>query len=107
MKYFYTIGTLDKFNWGPCMKIPGLKKVIEKNAMWWEDFWSKPDAKKTMEKNIEENQEAVGTAVITLQQSWKYGDFENAGKAYASFWGLLMGRPVLEMSDAEPETEDK
>lgn len=96
MKYFYTISTLDKFNWGPCMKIKGLDTLIEKNNKWWDDFWSKPDAKETMEKNISENQEEVGIAVISLQQSWNYGDFENAGTAYASFWGLLMGKPVLE-----------
>lgn len=49
MKYFYTISTLDKFNWGPCMEVKGLNTLIEKNNKWWDDFWSKPDAKEKME----------------------------------------------------------
>jgi len=94
-KYFNTIGTLDMFDWAPCMQNADLKKLTDKNAKWWADFWAQPNAKRTMEQNIEKNKEAVGLAVLSLQSSWRSGDYANAGKAYADFWGLLMGRPQL------------
>jgi len=94
IKYFTAIGTLDMFNWAPCMNKKGLKELTEKNAKWWTDFWSQEDSKAIMEKNIKKNEEAVGIAVISLQTSWRYGDYANAGKAYGDFWGLLMGFPI-------------
>ena len=59
-----------------------------------------------MEYNIEENQEEVGLAVLTLQMSWRYRDFANAGKAYGTFWGILMGKPMVEECMIEGEIED-
>jgi len=64
-----------------------------------------------VQENIKKNEEKVGVAILSLQASWKYGDFINAGKAYADFWGLFMGRPVLademaqETMDASPVEE--
>ena len=60
-----------------------------------------------MEQNIEDNQEEVGLAVLTLQMSWRYRDFVNAGKAYGTFWGILMGKPMLEGDMMEEEIEDQ
>ena len=70
-----------------------MKDLTERNTKWWVDFWSQTDAKEQMEKNIKANEEAVGVAVLSLQNSWRYKDFVNAGKAYGDFWGLLIGRP--------------
>jgi len=75
MKYFYTIGTLDKFNWAPCMNVPGLAKLINKNTDWWVDFWAKPDAKKITDQNLKKNEEVLGETVLTMQKSWHMGDF--------------------------------
>jgi len=58
-----------------------------------------------MEENIRQNEERVGVAVLSLQDSWKYGDYVNAGKAYGDFWGLLMGRPDLSVQ-ATTETKE-
>ena len=84
-----------------------------KNTKWWTDFWSQPNAQQIAEETIKKNEEAVGIAVLSMQASWKYGDYVNAGKAYGDFWGLLMGRPILDdtnepqMSGEQPKTEMK
>lgn len=110
-KYFQAIAILDIFNWAPCMDNKGIQKLTDKNTENWESFWSQPDAQQIVQENIKKNEEAVGVAILSLQASWKYGDFVSAGKNYSEFWGLLMGRPDLademaqETMDASPAEE--
>jgi len=81
------------------MEVPELSKLMDQSTKWWADFWSQPGAKEITEKNIGENAEAFGNAVITLQKSWKERDYENAGKTFATGWGILLGKPDLTSSE--------
>ena len=92
-KYLSVNAVLEDYSWGPCAEIDHIKKIIEKDAAWWSDFWAQPNAEEIFKMNRESKSTRIADAIEDLSRSWGNAQAVEAGRAYGRFWALQIGRP--------------
>lgn len=92
MKYLKATEAMDEINWAPCMEDKELEKFVNFYVEEEDKFWSNPNVREIIEKNIARHGKALDTAIDTLQAAWASEDYEKAGLAYGEMWSYVYGK---------------
>ena len=96
-KYLSVNEVLENYNWAPCSEIDYIKKIVEKDAAWWSDFWAQPNAEEIFKQNRESKSNEIADTIEDISRSWGNAEAVEAGRAYGRFWALHIGRPDAEV----------